>query len=86
MGYRMAEEMSPTYDVVPAEYIAETQISRFYLKNLDGYVVIYSEKTIFDYTDISLESLEPIIRNRINLGYSFDNLDELYDYLKELSH
>lgn len=85
MGYRLGKEFSPVYSTTSSEYQPETKGSIYYLKNLDGYVVIYTENTIYDYTDIQIDLLDWELQEKINMGYPMDSLSDVYDFLEDIS-
>ena len=65
----------------------ENDKKAFYLKNEDGYLVIYDGKTgeKFDETSIMIKQLPIDMINDINEGIYFQNEKELYEFLENYS-
>lgn len=59
----------------------------FYLKSLNGYVVVYLEdgKTIFEYTDIKVSELSEEMQQEIEQGKRITGLEKLYGFLENYS-
>lgn len=59
----------------------------FFLKSLNGYVVVYQEdeKTIFEYTDIKVSELPEEIQQEIETGKRITGLEKLYGFLENYS-
>ena len=56
----------------------------FYAKSFNGLIVILKsdEKTVYEYTQISISSLPEDIREDILKGYYLENEEELYNFLE----
>lgn len=59
----------------------------FYLKALNGYVVVYREdgETIFEYTDIKVSELPEKLQQEIEAGKQITGLEKLYGFLENYS-
>ena len=59
----------------------------YYLKSLNGYVVVYLEdqKTIFEYTDIHISELPKQMQEEIEQGKHIKGLKKLYGFLENYS-
>ena len=59
----------------------------YYLKELNGYVVVYlsDKKTVYEYTDISLEDLPENLQKEIQNGKYIETLESLYGFLENYS-
>ena len=63
----------------------ETKIeNQFYLSSLSGFVVVYYSdlKTIYEYTEISCETLTPEVQLMIKNGFYVKDAKELYSILE----
>lgn len=56
----------------------------YYLKELDGYVIVYlyDQKTIFELTDIRIDDLELNLQEEIKAGKYIETTKELYGFLE----
>ena len=56
----------------------------YYLKELNGYVVVYlsDKKTVYEYTDISLEYLPENLQKEIQNGKYIETSESLYGFLE----
>lgn len=61
--------------------------SVFYLKDLNGYVVVYLEdgKTIYEYTDIKVKDLPEMVQKEIEEGKRIFGIEKLYGFLENYS-
>ena len=59
----------------------------YYLKELNGYVVVYlsDKKTVYEYTDISLEGLPENLQKEIQNGKYIETSESLYGFLENYS-
>lgn len=59
----------------------------YYLKALNGYVVVYlsDKKTAYEYTDITLESLPETLQEEIKNGKYIETSEVLYGFLENYS-
>lgn len=59
----------------------------FYLKDVNGYVVVFlsDKKTAYEYTDILCEELPENIRQELANGKYIENQEELYGFLENYS-
>lgn len=59
----------------------------FYLKNVNGYVVVFlsDKKTAYEYTDILCEELPENIRQELTNGKYIEDQEELYGFLENYS-
>lgn len=59
----------------------------FYAKNFNGYIVIMNgdEKTVYDYTQISVHLLPEDIRQQVQDGYYIEDEATLYNFLEAYS-
>lgn len=59
----------------------------YYLKELNGYVVVYlsDKKTAYEYTDISLENLPENLQKEIRNGKYIETSESLYGFLENYS-
>ena len=59
----------------------------YYLKELNGYVVVYlsDKKTVYEYTDISLEYLPENPQKEIQNGKYIETSESLYGFLENYS-
>lgn len=59
----------------------------YYLKELNGYVVVYlsDKKTAYEYTDISLEDLPENLQKEIRNGKYIETSESLYGFLENYS-
>lgn len=59
----------------------------YYLKELNGYVVVYlsDKKTVYEYTDISLEYLPENLQKEIQNGKYIETSESLYGFLENYS-
>ena len=59
----------------------------YYLKELNGYVVVYlsDKKTVYEYTDISLEDLPENLQKEIQNGKYIETSESLYGFLENYS-
>ncbi|MFU0828044.1 MAG: BofC-C domain-containing protein [Lachnoclostridium sp.] len=69
-----------TYDSDKIQY-------KYFLKEQNGYIVAYygDQKTVFDYTGISVENLSDYERQKLKEGIFVKDLDELYAILENYS-
>ena len=72
--------LKKTYDADKVEY-------KYYLKEQNGYIVAYygDQKTVFDYTGVSIENLSAFEQQQLQEGIAVRNLDELYALLENYS-
>lgn len=80
---RISEEEKKTLSVQGSA--AKEEI--YYLKPLNGYVVVYLEdgKTIFEYTDIEVSELPEEMQKEIEQGKRITGLEKLYGFLENYS-
>lgn len=59
----------------------------YYAVNENGYVVIYYQNgnNYYDFTNIAVEKLPEIVQKQIKKGISFQNLEEVYDFVQTYS-
>ncbi len=59
----------------------------FYAKSFNGYIVILKgdEKTVYDYTQISVHMLPEDLQKQIQQGYYLENETDLYNFLETYS-
>ena len=59
----------------------------YYLKELNGYVVVYlsDKKTVYEYTDIAYDDLPENVRNEIRYGKYIRSQADLYGFLENYS-
>ena len=59
----------------------------YYLKALNGYVVVYlnDKKTVYEYTDILLDGLPETLQKEIKNGKYVETSEELYGFLENYS-
>ena len=59
----------------------------YYLKELNGYVVVYlsDKKTVYEYTDISLEDLPENLQKEVQNGKYIETSESLYGFLENYS-
>ena len=59
----------------------------YYLKELNGYVVVYlsDKKTVYEYTDISVEDLPENLQKEIQNGKYIETSESLYGFLENYS-
>lgn len=59
----------------------------FYLKNVNGYVVVFlsDKKTAYEYTDILCDDLPEKVKEELANGKYIENLEELYGFLENYS-
>lgn len=59
----------------------------YYLKELNGFVVVYlsDQKTIFEYTSISVDNLPERVANQIKEGLPVETEESLYSFLEGYS-
>ena len=72
--------LKKTYDADNIEY-------KYYLKEQNGYIVAYygDQKTVFDYTGVSIENLSAFEQQQLQEGIAVKDLDELYALLENYS-
>lgn len=72
--------LKKTYDSDKIKY-------KYYLKEQNGYIVAYygDQKTVFDYTGISVENLSDYEREQLEEGIFVRDLEELYALLENYS-
>lgn len=72
--------LKKTYDADNVEY-------KYYLKEQNGYIVAYygDQKTVFDYTGVSIENLSAFEQQQLQEGIAVKDLDELYALLENYS-
>jgi hypothetical protein len=72
--------LKKTYDADKIEY-------KYYLKEQNGYIVAYygDQKTVFDYTGVSIENLSAFEQQKLQEGIAVRDLDELYALLENYS-
>ncbi len=72
--------LKKTYDADNVEY-------QYYLKEQNGYIVAYygDQKTVFDYTGVSIENLSAFEQQQLQEGIAVRDLDELYALLENYS-
>ncbi len=72
--------LKKTYDAEHVEY-------KYYLKEQNGYIVAYygDQKTVFDYTGVSIENLSAFEQQKLQEGIAVRDLDELYALLENYS-
>lgn len=53
----------------------------------DGYLTVYESdlKTVYEYTDISVEELEEDLKVKVNQGYGMENIEALFNFLENYS-
>lgn len=73
--------------VLKKTYNADEIQYKYYLKGQDGYIVAYygDQKTVFDYTGISLDGLSDTDKEKLEAGIFVKDLDELYALLENYS-
>lgn len=59
----------------------------YYLKSLNGYVVVYlnDKKTVYEYTDIPLDGLPETLQQEIHNGKYVETTAALYGFLENYS-
>ena len=59
----------------------------FYLMELNGYVVVYQsdKKTVFEYTDISVDELPGELQGELSEGKMIESTEKLYGFLENYS-
>ncbi len=58
----------------------------FYAKEYNGYVAIFNHtNSLYEYTDISVEMLDDVVKKRIKEGIYFENIEELFAFLESYS-
>lgn len=59
----------------------------FYLKNLNGYIVVYlaDRQTIYEYTSIPVESLPETLQREMIYGKQIRSLEKVYGFLENYS-
>lgn len=59
----------------------------FYLKNVNGYVVVFlsDKKTAYEYTGILCDDLPEKVKEELVNGKYIENLEELYGFLENYS-
>ena len=59
----------------------------YYLKSLNGYVVVYlnDKKTVYEYTDIPLDGLPETLQQEIHNGKYVETSAALYGFLENYS-
>lgn len=65
----------------------ESSASGYLIRVKDGVLVVYENgtDTVFEYTDIPLESLPSELQTEVLFGKNLKNLDELYNFLENYS-
>ncbi|MEG2523263.1 MAG: hypothetical protein RSA90_04920 [Lachnospiraceae bacterium] len=64
-----------------------TKEEGYYLKNLNGYLVVYigKSKTVYEYTNIEVKELPDKVQAEIRAGKCFENPEALYSFLENYS-
>lgn len=72
--------LKKTYNEEKTEY-------KYYLKEQNGYIVAYfgDQKTVFDYTGVSVENLSEYEQQQLKEGIYVKDLDELYALMENYS-
>lgn len=86
--FKEAEDMGRQEVSAQGEQVlAETEEYLYYLIEEFGFVNIYlaDRKTIFEYTDITLDMLPPDLQSEILEGKGLSSEGELYDFLENYS-
>jgi hypothetical protein len=73
--------------VLKKTYNADKAENKYYLKEQNGYIVAYygDQKTVFDYTGVSIENLSDYEKQQLKEGIFVKDLDELYALLENYS-
>lgn len=88
-GLTSFELMSFSTDkvVLRKTYNADMVEDRYFLKSQNNYIVVYygDQKTVFDYTSVSVENLSQYEQLQLEAGIFVKDLDELYAVLENYS-
>ncbi|MGB8453732.1 MAG: BofC C-terminal domain-containing protein [Anaerocolumna sp.] len=88
-GLMSFEVMSFSKDsiVLKKTYNEDKAENKYYLKEQNGYIIAYygDQKTVFDYTGVSVENLSEYEQQRLRDGIFVKDLDELYALLENYS-
>lgn len=74
--------------LLPVQGAAEQETEEtYYLTSLNGYIVVFmaDQKTIFEYTDISVSGLPSELQNEIKQGKTIVGKEKLYGFLENYS-
>jgi hypothetical protein len=68
-------------------YNSELVEYKYYLKSQNGYIVVYygDQKTVYEYTEVSVENLTQFEQIQLEEGLFIKDLDELYSALENYS-
>lgn len=61
--------------------------SYYYITESNGYVIVYEsdQKTVYEYTTISVEELPEKIRESVKKGIKVDSIGQVYGFLENYS-
>lgn len=81
------EEESNVKDIKLVSSVEETGYGKYYLKEKDGYVIVYRQDktTVFETTGIALSALPEALQAEISKGKYVKTEKELYSFLENYS-
>lgn len=73
--------------VLRKTFLPPNVVYKYYLSSENGCVIVYyiDKKTVFEYTNILVETLPEEIRKQIQRGKYITDIDSLYDFLENYS-
>ena len=85
-GYRKEYEYAKEQRVMTVQGDAIKE-EIFYLKELNGYVVVYMEdgKSIYEYTDIRISDLPKNVQQEVIHGKKITGIEKVYGFLENYS-
>ena len=80
-------EFEPSNVLIRKTYSKKYLPEDYYIYEKNGYLAIYLDKknTMYDMTDIAVDSLDDDLKNRAYEGIHLESLDELYSFLQSVS-
>lgn len=80
-------KFSPDDIVLRKGYNPEQVVNKYYLKSVNGYIVVYygDKKTVYDYTSVSVKDLTQSEQQQLEEGIYVKDEDELYAVLENYS-
>lgn len=89
MGFESFELISFSGDqiVLRKTYYPYTDNYQYYMVEESGFVTVYyiDKSTVYEYTNIAIDSLPEDLQTEIKTGKYITNLDELYNFLENYS-
>ncbi len=79
------EKQTDASDTNDAEETAEAEYN-FLVSELNGYIAVFTDTgSLYEFTDIKLDSLESDVRKRVKNGIKFQKAKELFTFLESCS-